>query len=90
MGESSEELEEFASWGQAGDQDKMEAEFGDVLFSMINYARFLNINPKMLWTDHKKNLLNVFIFREQGWRVRKAINGHDLSGDGCFWKKLKL
>jgi XTP/dITP diphosphohydrolase len=31
---------------EAGDQDKIEAEFGDVLFSMINYARFLNVNPE--------------------------------------------
>jgi XTP/dITP diphosphohydrolase len=28
------------------DQDKLKPEFGDVLFSMINYARFLNVNPE--------------------------------------------
>ncbi len=36
-----EELEELQVEVEAGDQDKIEAEFGDVLFSMINYARFL-------------------------------------------------
>jgi XTP/dITP diphosphohydrolase len=35
-----EELEELQVEVEAGDQDKIEAEFGDVLFSMINYARF--------------------------------------------------
>jgi XTP/dITP diphosphohydrolase len=33
-------LEELQVEVSAGDQDKIEAEFGDVLFSMINYARF--------------------------------------------------
>jgi uncharacterized protein YabN with tetrapyrrole methylase and pyrophosphatase domain len=28
---------------------RLKQEFGDVLFSMINYARFLNVNLKMLW-----------------------------------------
>jgi XTP/dITP diphosphohydrolase len=41
-----EELQELQVEVEAGNQD--EAEFGDVLFSMINYARFLNVNPKML------------------------------------------
>jgi XTP/dITP diphosphohydrolase len=39
-----EELEELQV--EVKDQDKIEAEFGDVLFSMINYARFLNVNPE--------------------------------------------
>ena len=26
--------------------DKIEAEFGDVLFSMINYARFIGVDPE--------------------------------------------
>jgi XTP/dITP diphosphohydrolase len=38
----------------AGDQDKIEAEFGDVLFSMINYARFLNVNPEDAGTHQQK------------------------------------
>ena len=41
-----EELGEFQEEVNKRDQDKMEAEFGDVLFSMINYARFLKINPE--------------------------------------------
>ena len=41
-----EELHELQVEVEAKDQDKIESEFGDVLFSMINYARFLNINPE--------------------------------------------
>jgi XTP/dITP diphosphohydrolase len=54
-----EELEELQveAWG---DQDKIEAEFGDVLFS-INYARFLNVNPE----DALERTIKKFIKRFQ-------------------------
>ena len=41
-----EEIDELQYEIAANDKVKMEAEFGDVLFSMINYARFLNIDPE--------------------------------------------
>lgn len=46
-----EEMQEFHEEAEAhkqngGSKEKMEAEFGDMLFSMINYARFLDINPE--------------------------------------------
>lgn len=41
-----EEIEEFEQEAQAADAERMEAEFGDMLFSLINYARFHNINPE--------------------------------------------
>ena len=40
-----EELDEFQLEVQKGDLKKSEEELGDVLFSLINYARFLKINP---------------------------------------------
>ena len=41
-----EELDELQEVVELGDEEKMKDEFGDVLFSMINYARFLNIDPE--------------------------------------------
>src|SRR5690606_23021622 len=46
-----EELQEFKDEfnieeSKAIDLEKAEGEFGDLLFSLINYARFLNINPE--------------------------------------------
>ncbi|HPI54535.1 MAG TPA: nucleoside triphosphate pyrophosphohydrolase [Chitinophagaceae bacterium] len=41
-----EELDELQEVVEIGDEEKMKNEFGDVLFSMINYARFLNIDPE--------------------------------------------
>ena len=40
-----EELQEFKTEIDQNNTDAMESEFGDVLFSLINYARFLKINP---------------------------------------------
>ena len=41
-----EEIAEFKAEADAGNIENAEAEFGDVLFSLINYARFLNIDPE--------------------------------------------
>ena len=70
-----EEIAELQVEIAANNQDKMEAEFGDVLFSMINYARFLNINPEdVLERTNKK-----FIKRFQHLEKRAAENGQALS-----------
>ena len=41
-----EEIQEFKVAAHDSDQEKIEEEFGDVLFSLINYARFKNIDPE--------------------------------------------
>jgi XTP/dITP diphosphohydrolase len=59
-----EELEELQVEVEAGDQDKIEAEFGDVLFSMINYARFLNVNPEDALERTNKKFIKRFQYLE--------------------------
>jgi XTP/dITP diphosphohydrolase len=46
MGEGTRRVRGLQVEVSAGDQDKIEAEFGDVLFSMINYARFFECKPE--------------------------------------------
>jgi len=41
-----EELSELNEEIKAGSKENIEKEYGDVLFSMINYARFINVNPE--------------------------------------------
>ncbi len=41
-----EELHEFEETMAAGDQERMEAELGDLLFAIVNLGRFLAINPE--------------------------------------------
>ena len=55
-----EELQEFKHEVKNGNQERIENEFGDVLFSMVNYARFLKSIQRMLWKLQTKNLQNAF------------------------------
>ncbi|MGY8914041.1 MAG: nucleoside triphosphate pyrophosphohydrolase, partial [Flavobacteriales bacterium] len=55
-----EELGEFQDEVKSGNADAMEAEFGDVLFSMVNYARFLNINPENALERTNKKFIKRF------------------------------
>jgi len=49
---------------EANDKEKMEEEFGDVLFSMINYARFLNIDPETALEKTNKKFKHRFELME--------------------------
>ena len=60
-----EELQELQVEIKNGNQDKMESEFGDVLFSMINYARFLNVNPENALERTNKKFTKRFQYLEQ-------------------------
>lgn len=55
-----EELQEFKEEVKSGNKDAMESEFGDVLFSMVNYARFLKINPEDALERTNKKFKSVF------------------------------
>ena len=60
-----EELGELQEEVEANDADKMESEFGDVLFSMVNYARFLKINPENALERTNKKFIKRFQYLEQ-------------------------
>ena len=59
-----EEIAEFHAEVHAKDKDKMEAEFGDVLFSLVNYARFLDINPEAALERTNKKFIKRFQYLE--------------------------
>ncbi len=70
-----EELQELQDEVKADNKQKMEEEFGDVLFSMINYARFLDINPEDALEKTNKKFIKRFKYLEQ----KAAENGKSLS-----------
>ena len=59
-----EEIGELKTEIEANNQAKMEQEFGDVLFSMINYARFLNIDPETALEKTNKKFKHRFELME--------------------------
>lgn len=85
-----EELEEFQVEVKAGDQDKMEAEFGDVLFSMINYARFLKINPEDALEKTNKKFIKRFQYLEsKAEQLGKPLMNMSLAEMDVFWNEAK-
>jgi len=85
-----EELAEFHDEVQAGDKDKMEAEFGDVLFSLINYARFININPEDALERTNKKFIKRFMYLEsKAGELGKPLQDMTLAEMDVFWNEAK-
>ncbi len=85
-----EELEELQVEVQSGNQDKIEAEFGDVLFSMINYARFLNINPEDALERTNKKFIKRFQYLEsKAGELGKSLKDMTLAEMDVFWEEAK-
>ncbi|WBL23478.1 nucleoside triphosphate pyrophosphohydrolase [Zunongwangia sp. HRR-M8] len=85
-----EELEEFQDEVNIDDKDKMEAEFGDVLFSMINYARFLNINPENALERTNKKFIKRFQYLEsKAEENKKKLKDMTLAEMDVFWNEAK-
>ncbi len=85
-----EEIGELKAEIDANDQEKMEAEFGDVLFSMINYARFLNIDPESALEKTNKKFKHRFELME----TYAKENGLDLAKlslneKEAIWQSMK-
>lgn len=89
-GKVQEELEEFQDEVQQGNADAMESEFGDVLFSMVNYARFLNINPENALERTNKKFIKRFQYLENKAKEQgKALKDMTLSEMDVFWEEAK-
>jgi XTP/dITP diphosphohydrolase len=85
-----EELAEFKEEVDKGDTDKIEGEFGDVLFSMINYARFLNINPEDALERTNKKFIKRFTYLEgKAAEMGKSLADMTLAEMDVFWNEAK-
>ncbi len=85
-----EELNELEVEVKAGNQEKMEAEFGDVLFSMINYARFLKINPEDALERTNKKFIKRFQYLEsKATELGKSLSEMTLAEMDIFWEEAK-
>ncbi|GGW85563.1 nucleoside triphosphate pyrophosphohydrolase [Salegentibacter mishustinae] len=86
-----EELGELQHEIETENKDKMEAEFGDVMFSMINYARFLGINPENALERTNKKFISRFQYLEaKAAEKNKALKDMTLAEMDVFWNEAKL
>ncbi|MCL6219969.1 nucleoside triphosphate pyrophosphohydrolase [Zunongwangia pacifica] len=85
-----EELGELQEEVDKADKDKMEAEFGDVMFSMINYARFLKINPENALERTNKKFINRFRYlEEKAAENNTALKDMSLAEMDVYWIEAK-
>ena len=85
-----EELEELRKEVIEKNINEMELEFGDVLFSLINYARFLKINPETALELTNKKFIKRFKFIEsEAHKLGKKINQLSVEEMDFFWEQAK-
>jgi len=85
-----EELKEFQYEVNNGDLDTIENEFGDVMFSLVNYARFLNINPENALERTNKKFSKRFKYLESKAKsLGKNLNDMTLKEMDVFWEEAK-
>ena len=85
-----EELAELQEEVKIADKDAMEAEFGDVMFSMINYARFLKINPEDALERTNKKFIKRFQYLESKADLQhKKLQDMTLAEMDVFWEEAK-
>lgn len=85
-----EELAELQYEVKQNDMDKMESEFGDVLFSMVNYARFLKINPENALERTNKKFIKRFQYLEgKAKESGKTLREMTLAEMDVFWEEAK-
>lgn len=85
-----EEIEEFKIEQQQKNTEAMEEEFGDVLFALINYARFLDINPEDALERTNQKFIKRFQYMENQINMqKKSISSLDLEQMDVFWEESK-
>lgn len=75
---------------QATDREQAEAEFGDLLFALINYARFVGINPETALEKTNKKFIRRFEFIEENAEQQgKEITAMSLEEMEALWQAAK-
>jgi XTP/dITP diphosphohydrolase len=70
--------------------DKKEDEFGDILFSLINYARFVGINPEDALEKTNRKFIHRFQYLEQAAKnAGKQLSDMTLQEMDVYWNEAK-
>jgi len=86
--EELEELHEEVENKQA--PERIEGEFGDLLFALINYGRFIGVNPENALEKTNQKFLRRFIYMEEKIKAQgKALTDCKLVEMDVFWEEAK-
>jgi len=85
-----EEIAELQEEVKQGDAEKMEKEFGDLLFSLVNYSRFIGVNPEdALERTNKKFIKRFQYIEEQAREKGRDLKELSLEQMDAFWDEAK-
>lgn len=88
-----EEMQEFkAAFDENADirQQETEQEFGDLLFSLVNYARFVDINPETALERTNRKFIRRFNYLEaEAKKLGKSLADMTLAEMDVFWEAAK-
>ena len=85
-----EEMEELKEAEKSGIQDKIEDEMGDLLFSLINFARFLQVDPENALERTNKKFIRRFILMEQEAKKQsRMLHNMTLEEMDDLWNNIK-
>lgn len=85
-----EELSELKDEIEVNDQDKMEAEFGDMLFSIINAARLYGVNPENALERTNRKFISRFNYLESKTiKKGKSLKNMSLAEMEKIWEEAK-
>ncbi|MFC2111227.1 nucleoside triphosphate pyrophosphohydrolase [Bacteroidota bacterium] len=72
------------------EQSKIENEFGDLLFALVNYSRFIDVNPEdALERTNKKFIKRFQYLEEQSNAVGKSLRNMTLEEMDVYWNQAK-
>jgi XTP/dITP diphosphohydrolase len=85
-----EEIGEFKEAVASNDISKIEDEFGDVLFSLVNYARFVGVDPESALEKTNLKFRTRFMYMEaQATAQGKSLGDMTLSEMDVLWNEAK-
>jgi XTP/dITP diphosphohydrolase len=85
-----EEIDELRDAIGTQSQDEIEEEFGDLLFSLVNYARFVNVNPEDALRKTVQKFSRRFRHIEKRFReIGKDIHSSTLEEMDIYWEEAK-
>jgi len=85
-----EEIEEMHEQEKTGNKEELEKEIGDVFFSLVNYARFIGVNPENALRNSNEKFIKRFQFVEKKIKESgRQITDSNLKEMDKFWEESK-
>ncbi|MBI1807418.1 MAG: nucleoside triphosphate pyrophosphohydrolase [Ignavibacteria bacterium] len=85
-----EEMRELHHAIERGRQEEVEGEFGDLLFGLVNYARFINVNPEIALRQTVEKFIARFQYIERRLKeMGKDIHSSSLEEMDTLWEEAK-